>query len=168
VTYLQTLCLHTLEFMVTRFGQNPKKWNLGLANKSFFQRACYLCLGSVPICPKRLISGGKLGRVSGIKALPSQRPGVWGSHIPSGICRIIRQKPRPGIKILTKTLHLHSIEPSSLRNSLKWPLRNSLNRPPSGLRDLLSPSIPQSSVSTFDHSPVPYTLHTYILEWSCF
>ena len=71
----------------------------------------------------------------------------------------------PHIKILTQTLHLHSIEPSSLRNSLKWPLRSSLNRPPSGLRDLLSPSIPQSSVSTFDHSPVPYTLHTYIHSW---
>ena len=62
----------------------------------------------------------------------------------------------------TQTLHLHSIEPSSLRNSLKWPLRSSHHRPPSGLRDLLSPSIPQSSVSTFDHSPVPYTLHTFL------
>ena len=29
-------------------------------------------------------------------------------------------------------LHLHSIEPSSLWNNLKWPLRSNLNWPPSG------------------------------------
>ena len=38
----------------------------------------------------------------------------------------------PGIKILTQTLHLHSIEPSSLWNNLKWPLQSSLNWPASG------------------------------------
>ena len=38
----------------------------------------------------------------------------------------------PGIKILTQTLHLHSIAPRSLRNSLKWPLWCSLNWSPSG------------------------------------
>ena len=95
---------------------------MGLANKSFFQLACYLCLGSVPICPKRLISGGR----SGIKALPSQRPGYRGGILPpfpesksrNRCCIQLSQTasncPKvPRIKILTQTLH--SIEPSSLK-----------------------------------------------------
>ena len=45
--------------------------------------------------------------------------------------KVLTQTPSgpPRIKILTQTLHLHSIEPSSLRNSINWLLWSSLNRP---------------------------------------
>ena len=91
---------------------------MGLLNKSFFQRACYRFLGSVPICPKILISGDRLGQVPGIKALPSQCPGYQGGCLPNLMAYMkqpqLASKWPPSIKILTKTPHLHPIEPSSL------------------------------------------------------